>query len=426
MSFKKVSRENDCKTMIELIRKSEDYKEISKNGLVILLNGAWGNGKTTFIEELKEMISKEDDLDYFFYYNSYEFDYYDNAYVPFFASLNNKIKLEKKFLETINNIGNETKNGLVSVGYNYICKLVEKKYDIDLKNIKETIQELDEEEQSKNIIDQFNNVKRLKEYIKDELSNISKDKKKIFVIDELDRCKPSFAMNTLEIVKHFFDLKNCIFIISVDKIQLEESMKSIYGIGIDGEKYFSKLFDYQFNLLPISIEKIFNLSTATQLEIVRNTCKLFETLSVSIRDSKKIFNELFKKEEYYDNCDRGMFLTFLLILKYTDLSFYNELFNINYQEWKERFKNIEDSRLSKYNNALDIMIGNIKIRYLLEEFIFCANETINNLQIETRDKLITFSIFSKKYSDIAVDILNYVCYQKSSKTIAEKIKMIIG
>ena len=189
MKYKTFSRENDCNTMIELIKNKEEYKEISENGLVILLNGEWGSGKTTFINELKDKIKKEDDIELFNCYNAYEYDYYDNAYVPFFASIQSKIELNRKSLKTISNIRNESKKGVVAIGFNLISKRVKKEYDIDLKNLKESLQELQEEENNRDVLEHFNNVKNLKEEIRKQFNNISKEKTQVFIIDELGKVR---------------------------------------------------------------------------------------------------------------------------------------------------------------------------------------------------------------------------------------------
>lgn len=81
-------------------------------------------------------------------------------------------------------------------------------------------------------------------------------KKLVIIIDELDRCKPLFAIQTLEIVKHFLDVKDVVFIFAVDLEQLSHSVESIYGFGMDASGYLCKFFDYitkfpQSNMLSI-------------------------------------------------------------------------------------------------------------------------------------------------------------------------------
>lgn len=61
-------------------------------------------------------------------------------------------------------------------------------------------------------------------------------------IDELDRCRPSVAIDTLEQVKHLFDLPEIKFIIATDTTQLSHSVKTIYGEGFHGRTYLRRFF----------------------------------------------------------------------------------------------------------------------------------------------------------------------------------------
>ncbi|MEZ4628433.1 MAG: P-loop NTPase fold protein [Eubacteriales bacterium] len=40
----------------------------------------------------------------------------------------------------------------------------------------------------------------------------TRQKKLLIIIDELDRCRPTFAIQTLELIKHLFAVKGLIFI----------------------------------------------------------------------------------------------------------------------------------------------------------------------------------------------------------------------
>lgn len=67
-------------------------------------------------------------------------------------------------------------------------------------------------------------------------------------IDELDRCRPSFAVSLLEGVKHLFGVQGACFVVSTNLNQLAESVKSIYGVGFDGYGYLKRFFDVQVSL----------------------------------------------------------------------------------------------------------------------------------------------------------------------------------
>ena len=74
------------------------------------------------------------------------------------------------------------------------------------------------------------------------------------MIDELDRSRPDYAVNFLETLKHFFDIKGLIFILAVNKEQLKQSVECIYG-KIDFDEYYRK-FAHIDVALPYSEEGI--------------------------------------------------------------------------------------------------------------------------------------------------------------------------
>lgn len=76
-------------------------------------------------------------------------------------------------------------------------------------------------------------------------------RKLIIIVDELDRCKPTYAIQLLERVKHLFDLENVIFIVALDKQQLGISLGAVYGAGIDANEYLRRFFDLEYSLSSV-------------------------------------------------------------------------------------------------------------------------------------------------------------------------------
>lgn len=298
MKAKKVCRDIDVDVLLEIIRKREEYKENSQNGLVILLNGSWGSGKSTFLKQLEEKINECDDVQLFINYNAYEYDFYETPYIPFFSSIEDKLKLGKDLEKIIKLTGKNFGKGILVSLYAMINGIYKKNFDIDLNDVKDNILGIDNESYKKD----FDDFILCKKNIKVKLKESCSKKPQIFIVDELDRCKPSFAIDTLEIIKHFFDVENCIFIVAVDKLQLEESAKTIFGQEMDSEKYFSKFFDYQYNLLPIKFYETVDTSDIYNLDkIVKEISEMFQILNISLRDANKIFNEFVSKYKIYNN-----------------------------------------------------------------------------------------------------------------------------
>ncbi len=72
------------------------------------------------------------------------------------------------------------------------------------------------------------------------------------LIDELDRCRPSYAVEMLETIKHIFDIKGVVFVLATDTEQLQHAIKVIYGDGFDAESYLGRFFHRRFTLSTIS------------------------------------------------------------------------------------------------------------------------------------------------------------------------------
>ena len=70
----------------------------------------------------------------------------------------------------------------------------------------------------------------------------------IIIVDELDRCRPSYAVEILERIKHYFDDERIIFIAAVNKEQLVHILKNYYGSSFDGTGYLNKFFDYNVHM----------------------------------------------------------------------------------------------------------------------------------------------------------------------------------
>ena len=69
----------------------------------------------------------------------------------------------------------------------------------------------------------------------------------VFIIDELDRCRPTFAIELLERVKHIFDIPNMVFVLGINRDEICKSFQSIYG-DIDATVYLQRFFDMEFTL----------------------------------------------------------------------------------------------------------------------------------------------------------------------------------
>ena len=81
----------------------------------------------------------------------------------------------------------------------------------------------------------------------EELSTL-KGRPLIVMIDELVRCRPSYAVELLEVAKHLFSVDHIIFVLAVNRSELAHSIRALYGVGFDATGYLRRFFDVDFRL----------------------------------------------------------------------------------------------------------------------------------------------------------------------------------
>ena len=80
------------------------------------------------------------------------------------------------------------------------------------------------------------------------LSGDKEDRPLVVVIDELDRCRPLYAVELLEIAKHWFMVDCIVFVLAVNRSQLAHSVRVLYGPQFDADGYLGRFFDLDFRL----------------------------------------------------------------------------------------------------------------------------------------------------------------------------------
>lgn len=80
----------------------------------------------------------------------------------------------------------------------------------------------------------------------------------VIFVDELDRCKPSYAVQLLERIKHYFSNERVTFVFSINTNELQHTVERYYGDDFDSCKYLDRFFDLKLSLPPINLDRYFN------------------------------------------------------------------------------------------------------------------------------------------------------------------------
>jgi len=70
----------------------------------------------------------------------------------------------------------------------------------------------------------------------------------VVFVDELDRCRPDFAVRTIERIKHFFDVPGIIFVLLINRKQLVAAVRGLYGQDVEANAYLGKFIQLALTL----------------------------------------------------------------------------------------------------------------------------------------------------------------------------------
>lgn len=424
-------RENFAKQITKIIFNYKDFLKKENKSLVIAIDSPWGTGKTTFINMWNEALENESwitklkeeipDIDKYteiktHNYNAWENDDWDDALVPIINKFSNKVVSQDKLNVALKTVSLRLTK---KVGVGLLLSVLKNKFGINVEDVLKSAQESGVTESLKNgynvAIDKYSLLEDYQEFITaktvlfDELNSLSEGKNEIniFFIDELDRCKPDFAIKTLEAIKHFVNMDKFIYIIAVDFEQLSHSIKTVYGNGMDAEGYLQRFIDLKFNIpTPDLYSYIFDNvvifdEVNKHLEYRKSLSTSFSWIAkhfkFSIRDVNIILNsfKILLSTELKPHIDqyRTMEIYFyLLALKYKDTNTYTKIFidrfvneknpqnsSIYFESIKDKYYKIPTDISNKSNKTIDKFMN-----YLGDN----TNKSLNMIHNKDNNKMV--------------------------------------
>ncbi|AGN84929.1 P-loop NTPase fold protein [Enterobacter sp. R4-368] len=215
----------------------------------LVIDGAWGTGKTEFSLKLKSLILNEMDA-HVIYIDAFKSDHTDAPIINIAAAIYSLIpeKDKKTFLEKSLPALKFGLKTTLKASSAWILKQDSENIAEEFSNALKEISDKSIEKTIENLLEEHSkheeNIKALKEFLK----KISKDKKIIIIVDELDRCRPSYAVSFFESIKHIFETDNVYFILVANMGQIRASIRHAYGNAVDSKKYLDKFIKYTIPL----------------------------------------------------------------------------------------------------------------------------------------------------------------------------------
>lgn len=370
--------------LINLIQSSEDE-------LIISLDAKWGEGKTTFIKMWQGLLNCEQNKIPNIYINAFENDFNDDPFIPIAGAIIDYAKKAELYHTEILDKAKGIGTLLSSLAANYTIQKISFNTIDDLDDMKGKITEaLSDtainalEKRLTSHEGEINLIKSFKEILTkiSEGKNNENKKPLIIIIDELDRCKPSYAVAMIEKVKHIFSTKNVFFVLVMHKAQLVESLKCVYGQGLDASTYLQKFIHiettlpkkrYLSNINNNDVTKycdhlfrshaLNNLHGYRPADILKNIETLANHMGLSLRQLEKIFIvlALYLKSFPNDSNNVGFHISsppdeliiLLIVIKITEPILYADLANNN-ANYTEVYKKCRFSEMEKNNSTFYI------------------------------------------------------------------------
>ena len=269
----------------------------NRSSSTFALNGAWGVGKTFVLNRLmKQLFDYQDGEKFFvFHYNCWQYDYYEEPLIAIVAAMLDSVDKENHLFSQ--SLREQAQKGLdfAKPVLKKIAKdFIQKKVGVDItdlitffNNYADTVEGVEKQKADANDYDKYYSFKKAIQSARDGLEELAKERTVVVVVDELDRCLPDYAIKVMERLHHLFGgVRNCAVILAVDKTQLEQTVKQIFGTA-DTSSYLRKFINFELELDAGRINGQFCEKYASHVEKFENV------LSETDFDLEKFFSALF-------------------------------------------------------------------------------------------------------------------------------------
>lgn len=237
-----------------------------ENGFAVALGGRWGSGKTFFIKQAKMIldtyneknknidVEKKDAIEAEWekyakprniklknhacvYYDAWKYDNDDNPVLSIVYEIVKELDYRYEFKEDGN---------LVEL----VCSVFDAVSGMNTKGVYETFAKREA---------LFENIKKERdiENTINHLLNVileNRGDRLIIFVDELDRCKPSYAVDLLEKIKHYFLNEKVTFVFSINPEELVKTIKKCYGYDFDSSRYLDRFFDLRMDIPKVDMD----------------------------------------------------------------------------------------------------------------------------------------------------------------------------
>jgi hypothetical protein len=261
---------DDLLDLLKFAKQLESFLDVERSyvsgSLVVSLNAPFGAGKTAFLEMWKDEIEtrQSDDKPRVILLNAWEGDFLGQPLFSIVSSIERAIGAGDPNVRSVVSAAKSIGWFMTAVGGQVVTRAT----GVDLAAAAEFVEGRDAG-QSLEAVDNAYSIYKKRAAALESLKKAVKDcaaqgdgQRIVFLIDELDRCRPDFAISYLETIKHVFDVEGLTFILAVDREQLASVARAEFGDGLNFSEYYRKFVQREVSLPPISATSFPRLADA--------------------------------------------------------------------------------------------------------------------------------------------------------------------
>ncbi|SEL21383.1 MULTISPECIES: KAP family P-loop NTPase fold protein [unclassified Butyrivibrio] len=314
-----------------------EFISACRTPMTISIQGAWGTGKTTVMNIVRDSLKQCDDIQ-MIWFNTWQFSQFhmdDELALSFLEYLCSELELSESDKDEISRLTQGFRK-VTSASKEILLSIVDSQLGGRIADNLE--RGLSGGEKNFNPIEAMRNMReRFESYIQETL--IKREKSRIVIfIDDLDRLEPRRAVELLEVLKLFLDCPNCVFILAIDYDVVVSGVEAKYGFDDEdkGKNFFDKIIQVPFRL-PVAnynitryvkncLEEIGIQSDDNELSNCENLIEC--SIGANPRAIKRLFNaylllRYITPKSLWDNTATRNLLFATLCLQYADENLYN-------------------------------------------------------------------------------------------------------
>lgn len=244
-------------SVIDEISKIIEDRLYSKQPLSLAVTGIWGVGKSYVLKEIEKRYSGRCIV---FHYDCWKNDYYDEPLIGILSAISgqlNQIEAEnpdeqqKHYYRVMREVVFQVSRGVIKNFTEYDIEAFRNRF-ADFRNLLKAKKQIDMAS-----FDSLSNVSDVIEIVNNLLCGYMayEGKKILFVVDELDRCLPDYAIRILNRLHHICYGSPVIQLVAVNDKELSRNINGLYYRDTDdvfARRYFNRFFTNYYRI-PVGV-----------------------------------------------------------------------------------------------------------------------------------------------------------------------------